>query len=356
MSLLSEEEFIDLCFRPLTKAGEERGDSACSANPLNLDDDAALLTPAPGHQLVLSKDILLAGQHFFPDDHAADIAAKALAVNLSDLAAKAATPCGFLLGIALPEAPTKAWGLEFANGLREMSERYNCPLLGGDTTGSKGGLMLSVTVLGEVKEGEMIKRSGAAVGDHLFVTGTLGDAALGFKLKTGALNGSRAGLSHNQQRDLLTRYHRPRPRLEAVPLLRQYATAAMDLSDGVVSDLPKLAAASGLEASVTLPAIPLSEAARQCCDGPDAGPDAETLFDEMISWGDDYELLFAVPERNIPPLIKAANSLGLPLRDIGTLKPKTQKSGPQVTWADKDGTPTTLKAKPFCHFRETKQT
>lgn len=352
MSLLSEDEIIDLCFRPLTKAGDQRGDRACSVNPLNLEDDAALLTPAPGHQLVLSKDILLAGQHFFKDDHAADIAAKALAVNLSDLAAKAATPCGFLLGLALPEAPTKAWGLEFANGLREMSERYDCPLLGGDTTGSKGGLMLSVTVLGEVKEGGMIKRSGAAVGDHLFVTGTLGDAALGYKLKTGALNGSRAGLSHNQQRDLLTRYHRPRPRLEAQPLLRQFATAAMDLSDGLVRDLPKLAAASGLEATVSLPAIPLSEAARQCCDSPDAG----TLFDEIISWGDDYELLFTVKESEVTALQKAATTLGLPLRDIGTLKQRAQKSGPPVTWVDEDGSPTTLKAKPFCHFGETKQT
>ena len=183
---LSEDELIARYFAPL--AGEAG---------LALKDDVARMTPPPGRDLVLTVDALVAGVHFFADDPAPLIAAKALRVNLSDLAAKGATPLGFLLALALPRGVEAAWIEAFAAGLGDDARAYRCPLLGGDTVKTPGPLTISITALGSVAPGAMPVRTGVRPGDRLYVSGTIGDAALGLKIRLGQGPGSRSGIATN---------------------------------------------------------------------------------------------------------------------------------------------------------------
>ncbi len=206
----SEDELIARFFAPM--AGE---------GGLGLKDDAACLRPAPGHDLVLTVDGLTAGIHFLADDRPQSIARKALAVNVSDLAAKAAEPSGFLLTLALPDDWTEAWLAGFAEGLAEAADAFRCPLLGGDTVRANGPLWLSVTALGQVAAGRMVPRGGAQPGDRLCVTGTIGDAALGLALRRGERPAWAARLSPDEQHALVDRYLHPRPRLAVATALGQ---------------------------------------------------------------------------------------------------------------------------------------
>ena len=183
---------------------------------LGLKDDAALLTPPPGRDLVLTTDALVAGVHFFADDPAGAIARKALRVNLSDLAAKGAAPLGFLLSLALPAGWTADWLEDFARGLGEDARAYDCPLLGGDTVKTPGPLTLSITALGSAPTGGMVARTGVRPGDRLYVSGTIGDAALGLRLRLG----QGPLLSEARRLHLLDRYLLPRPRLALAPAMR----------------------------------------------------------------------------------------------------------------------------------------
>ena len=265
----TEDELIEKLFAPLAgPAG------------LGLMDDAALL-PA-GEESVATVDALVAGVHFFADDPPGAIAKKALRVNLSDLAAKGAEPLGFLLALALPEDWTNDWLAAFAQGLGEDASRFSCPLLGGDTVKTPGPLTLSITALGRVRE-RFIARAGAKVGDGVFVSGTIGDAALGLRLRKDPAFATR--LSASSREFLLDRYLLPRPRLDLAPLLRENASAAMDISDGLLGDLAKLARASKVSARVALADIPFSDAARE------ALALAPELLETLLSGGDDYELL-----------------------------------------------------------------
>ena len=171
-----EDRLIARYFKPLARHPAAFG----------LSDDAAAITPPAGHDLVLKTDGLIAGVHFFPDDPADDVARKALRVNLSDLAAKGAAPLGFLLAIALPKGFSEDWLAAFARGLGEDADRYQCPLLGGDTDSTPGPISISIAAFGTLPQGTMVRRSGARVGDHVFVTGTIGDAALGLRLRQDA--------------------------------------------------------------------------------------------------------------------------------------------------------------------------
>ncbi len=243
----TEDELIERLFAPL---GGPAG--------LGLRDDAALL-PA-GEESVATMDALVAGVHFFADDPPGAIAKKALRVNLSDLAAKGAEPMGFLLALALPEGWTNAWLEAFAQGLGEDAARFGCPLIGGDTVKTLGPLTIAITALGRTK-GRFVPRAGAKVGDGVFVSGTIGDAALGLRLRKDPAFAAR--LSPSSRDFLLERYLLPRPRLELAPLLRQGASAAMDISDGLLGDLGKLARASKVSARVLLADIPFSEAAQE---------------------------------------------------------------------------------------------
>jgi thiamine-monophosphate kinase len=265
----SEFELIEKLFAPL----------AAPAG-LGLKDDAALL-PA-GEESVATVDAVVAGVHFFADDPPGAIAKKALRVNLSDLAAKGAEPIGFLLALALPEGWTNAWLEAFAQGLGEDAGRFDCPLIGGDTVKTPGPLMISITALGRTK-GRFVPRVGAKIGDGVFVSGTIGDAALGLRLRKDPALAAR--LSPAARDFLLDRYLLPRPRLELAPLLREGASAAMDISDGLLGDLAKLARASKASARVELEKIPFSEAAREALA---LAPD---LIETLLCGGDDYEIL-----------------------------------------------------------------
>lgn len=300
MARLSEDELIARHFGPLAgPAG------------LGLCDDAALLTPEPGSDLVLTVDALVAGIHFFPDDPPGDIAAKALGVNLSDLAAKGADPTGFLLALALPEGWTEAWLAGFCSGLRTIADAFACPLIGGDTVKAAGGLTVSVTAIGQVPQGRMVRRTTARPGDLICVTGSIGDAVLGLVLASGASAPWRDALSEAEAAFLLDRYRRPCPRLAISGLLRDLAHAAMDVSDGLLGDAAKMLRASGVSGRIALDRVPFSAAARSALA---AEPSRR---DGLVTGGDDYEILFTLPPHRLASLRDGASRIGLPVSVIG---------------------------------------
>ncbi len=306
----SEDELIARFFAPLAGEGS-----------LGLKDDAACLQPLPGHDLVLTVDGLAAGVHFLADDRPASIAHKALAVNVSDLAAKGAEPIGFLLTLALPADWTEAWLAGFSQGLAQAAEAFRCPLLGGDTVQTRGPLWLSVTALGQVPSGRMVPRGGARPGDRICVTGTIGDAALGLALRRGDRPVWASGLARDEKDFLLDRYLHPQPRLALVQALREHASAAMDVSDGLVGDLAKMMRASATTATIDLQAVPVSAAARAALAG---RPD---LLDLLVTGGDDYEILCTVPDERVTAFLAAAASAGVEAAAIGTVR---KGEGPPV--------------------------
>jgi thiamine-monophosphate kinase len=294
----SEDSLIARFFAPI--AGE---------GALGLKDDAARLSPKPDHDLVLTVDALVERVHFLPEDAPGSIARKALGVNVSDLAAKGADPAGFLLSLALPDEWTERWLAEFAAGLGEASREFSCPLLGGDTVKARGPLTLSVTAVGQVPAGWMVLRTTAAAGDVVCVTGTIGDAALGLKLRSAPAWAD--GLSPQEQGHLADRYLHPRPRHRLAAALRRHANAAMDVSDGLAGDLAKMMRASGVGAVVETDQVPLSGAAAKAVG---SSPD---LLDLALTGGDDYEILCTVPEKNLDSFRKEADRVGITLSVIG---------------------------------------
>ncbi len=295
-----EFELIARHFAPIAGAGG-----------LGLIDDAGLLRPPRGHEIVVTVDALVAGVHFFPDDPPASIARKALAVNLSDLAAKGARPEGFVLSLALPKGWDEAWLAAFASGLAGIATESSCPLIGGDTVSTPGPLMLSITAFGSVPTGRMVLRSGAKPGDLVLVSGTIGDGALGLKVHGPAKPGWVAQLGEAERVFLADRYLHPQPRLALAAALQSHASAAMDVSDGLVGDLGKLLRASRVGAEIDLDAVPLSDAAR-------AAVMADPALAEL-AWtgGDDYEILCTASEREYPALVAVAQAAGIALTRIG---------------------------------------
>lgn len=283
MHLMGEFDLITRHFRrPLP--------ASASHIALGVGDDAALLRPAPGMALAISCDMLVAGRHFFADTDACGLGHKALAVNLSDLAATGARPLGCTLALALPAADD-AWLAAFSRGLLALAEAHACPLIGGDTT--RGPLNLCITVLGEVPHGQALLRSGAQAGDDVWISGTLGGARLALH----ALQG-RAGLPDLPAPLLAAarqRLERPTPRLALGLALRGIATACMDLSDGLAGDLPHILAASGRPDAPL--AATLNEAALLALTAPWAAPglDEQARLMLALAGGDDYELLFTAP-------------------------------------------------------------
>ena len=281
---------------------------------LGLRDDAAVVAPPPGCDLVLTKDALVAGVHFFADDPPGAIAQKALRVNLSDLAAKGAEPLGFLLGLALPPDWTPDWLNAFMQGLGADAALYACPLIGGDTVATPGPLTLSLTALGAVPAGRMVRRQSARPGDHIYVSGTIGDAALGLRLRRGEPRDAAwiAGLAEDQRRHLAGRYLLPQPRLALRAALLGHASAAMDVSDGLIGDCAKLLG-GGVSGHIELAHVPLSPAARAAAA---LGPD---LFETAITGGDDYEILCAVAPAEARAFAAAASAARVPVTCIGVV-------------------------------------
>src|SRR6266550_9472269 len=298
-----EERLIARYFAPLAK----------HPGALGLTDDAAAITPPAGCDLVLKTDGIVGGVHFFPDDPPDMVAKKALRVNLSDLAAKGATPLGFLLTLALPEEIGDAWLAPFARGLGADAQAFGCPLLGGDTDRTGGPITISIAALGAVPQGKMLRRAGAKAGDRVVVTGTIGDAALGLLLRRDVSAAQRWDLDREARDWLETRYLVPEPRNAIAEILRMHASAAMDVSDGLAGDLAKLCRASAVTAEIEVARIPLSEGARAALSKEPA------LIETIITGGDDYEVLACVPADKIQALRQQASAAGVPISEIGVV-------------------------------------
>lgn len=312
-----------------------------ATNPaaLSLKDDAALLTQLPPSGLVITSDALVAGSHFFEDDDPGDAAYKALATNVSDLAAKAAKPLGYTLNLALAEAPSPDWAARFASGLSRAQERFGIALLGGDTVTARGAWWMSVTAFGEAPERGMVRRCGAKPGDWLYVSGTLGDSALGLELRLGK-GGFGAALSPQDREFLLQRYLYPEPRLALSGALAQFASAAMDISDGLALDLIRLCRASNVTAEVAASSVPLSEAARAALE---ASPRS---ISAILAGGDDYEILAAVAAEHAAPFEAAASKSGVPVTRIGAIGAGMDAP----IFLNADGTALNLETHGFEHF------
>jgi thiamine-monophosphate kinase len=285
---------------------------------LGLSDDAACLTPPEGHDLVVTADALVAGVHFFADDPPDKIARKALRANLSDLAAKGATPAGFLLSLALAKDCGDPWLRSFARGLKADAKEFACPLLGGDSVWTPGRVTIAITAFGTLPKGSMVKRRGARAGDVVLVTGAIGDAALGLKLRTDKKTARRWKLSARQEKHLRDRYLVPQPRNALAEALREHATAAMDVSDGLAGDLAKLCRVSGVSAQIEAARVPLSSAA-QAALAADA-----TALELILTGGDDYEVVCTVPPGRVASFQAAAKAIGVSLSEIGVVTPGTR--------------------------------
>jgi thiamine-monophosphate kinase len=298
----AEDSLIARYFRPL---------AAADPGAFDLTDDAAILK-ALGADIVVTTDAIVEGVHFLPGDPPETIAQKALRVNLSDLAAKGATPAGFVLTLAL-RSVDDAWLSAFARGLEADASRFVCPLLGGDTVSTPGPLMASITAFGRIAPGRMVRRSGAKPGDRVMVTGSIGDAALGLDILRGGKVAGVFGDGHAARLALVRRYLVPEPRNALAGVIRDHAHAAMDVSDGLAGDLAKLCAASSLSAVIDVPAIPVSEPAAAALAAGAASMEA------LICAGDDYEILCAIPEDGFEAFSQAAAAAGVAASSIGTL-------------------------------------
>jgi thiamine-monophosphate kinase len=322
---LGEFELIDRFFRPLASpAGRARDDVA-----LGIGDDGAILRPPPGQELIAVLDTLVAGRHFLPDADPRSIAHRALAVNLSDLAAMGARPAWALLGLTLPESDERF--LEgFAAGWRALAQAHDVALVGGDTT--RGPMSFTVQLTGFAPPGAALRRSGAAPGDHLYVSGTVGDAGAGL-----AVLQSRLRADAGAARALVARHEFPTPRVALGLALRGIASACIDVSDGLAADASRLAEASGCGLVLDLDALPLSPSLR-------AAADIGAVREFALRGGEDYELAFAVPEARVAAL-EAAAPLPVAITRIGRLEARRGlrlRSGTQISEAEPQG---------YDHFR-----
>lgn len=286
---------------------------------LGLKDDAALFTPTDGHQLVITKDAMVEGVHF-PDGHyGGNVAEKLLRVNLSDLAAKGARPLGYCLSLAIPRSVTETHLRGFASGLKDVQQAYDFTLWGGDTVSTSGPFVVSATFIGQVPTGKMVKRSGAEVGDDVWLTGTIGDAYLGLQNVLGKSVQPRPTPAQLWQWE--EAYLRPVPRLLFRKILRQYASAALDISDGFLADAEHLAQSSGISLEFDIGHVPLSQATQNWLD---AQMQKQAAYESLLSGGDDYEILFTARLHDSEAIEKMAADLGLEVTKIGRAVRQTE--------------------------------
>ena len=295
---------------------------------LGIGDDAALLTPATGMSLAVAVDTLVAGRHFPAQTDAADVGYKALAVNLSDLAAMGARPGWATLALTLPEV-NEDWLTGFAEGFFQLADRFNVALVGGDTT--RGPLTITVQVQGQVEASRALRRDAAKPGQHLFVSGTPGDAAC-------ALQKLQAG--ERVEPELLTRLNRPEPRVCFGMALAGVAAAAIDISDGLLADLRHILDASGYGAQVNVDAITRSEGLQSLAD--------EVALACQLGGGDDYELCFTVDADCVEQVYRLAEGCELPMAEIGIIEPQAG-----IRCVREDGSPYMPVVEGFDHFRKT---
>ncbi len=292
----SEEAIIGAFFAPLASG---------FPGAFGLKDDCAAIALEPGCDLVVTADAVIEGVHFFPGAMANEIAWKALAVNVSDLVAKGATPFAYMMMIALPGAPERRWLAAFAEGLYHAQEAFGCRLIGGDTDRTPGPLSVSITAFGSVPAGRMVRRSTARPGDLVYVSGTIGDAALGLDQRRDV------GLSAYYGRP--DRFSTPQPPVALAPVVRDIASAAMDVSDGLVKDFGRMCSASGVGGRIEAQRVPLSEEARAVLTV------EETTIEHLITGGEDYEVLLTIAPERAGDFERAAEAAGAPVTRIGAI-------------------------------------
>ena len=311
---------------------------------LKLLDDAAVYTPGNGQDLILTQDTLIEGVHFFNGEYGAGTASRLMAVNLSDLAAKGARPVGYLLSVAWPKhlnsIDLQKWMKAFTKGLQTEQEKYGFTLFGGDTVKTDGPMSLSATFLGVVPKAKAVLRSGASIGDDVWVTGTIGDAYLGLQLAQDASS----ILAHNPDpEDLWTweeAFRHPTPRLLFRKTLRKYARACADISDGLISEAGHIAKASGKCLTINIADMPLSRASSTWCDL--KRPEDRRV--ELASAGDDYELLFTSKPEHTEHILHGAKKINLPVTRIGKVS-----QGQGVDCLGLNGKSLTLKKSGYSH-------
>ena len=313
-----EFELIAELFAPLSKN---------APGAFGLTDDAAVLTPPPGHELVLKTDAIVEGIHFFRNDPPASVAQKALRVNLSDLAAKGAVPAGYMMVLLLPDWPDMSWLRAFADGLATDQARFGLSLMGGDTSATPGPLSVAISAFGFVPAGAMIRRVGATPGDLVFVSGTIGDAGGGLSV----LKENRSDAA------LIARYRVPEPRLALGPLLRGIASASLDVSDGLIADLRHIADVSHVRIEVDAARIPLSNALKTLW-GADAATWAATA-------GDDYEIAFTARASRRADVASAAARSAVAVTEIGRVV-----AGEGAVLLDAQGREIALARAGYAHF------
>ena len=302
---------------------------------LGVGDDSALLSVKPEHELAVSTDTLLSGVHFFALADPCNLGHKALAVNLSDLAAMGATPRWFTLALTLPEID-HPWLVAFSTGLLTLAAENAIELVGGDTT--RGPLSMTLTAMGEIPQGKALRRDAAKTGDDIWVSGTLGDAALGLRCMQGRIE-----LSQTQRAYVVDRLERPQPRVELGLRLRELARSAIDISDGLLADLGHICERSKLGARIEYKCVPMSSALR--------GQDAAVITECVLAGGDDYELCFTAPPAARAALAVISSDLGLALTRIGTMLDAHDAHG--VTLIGENGEPLALTHSGYDHFAPT---
>jgi thiamine-monophosphate kinase len=322
---LGEFERIARFFAPLAGPGA-----------LNLTDDVALIDGPAGEQYALTTDTIIEGVDYFPDDPPFQVAQKLLRVNLSDIAAKGATPFGYLLTTALPKAQGDAWLAPFTQGLAADQKEFGVMLLGGDSSGTPGPATLTLALIGRVAKGRAVLRSTARAGDRIYVSGTLGDSALGLAVRKGEIGQE---ITDAQRDYLIDRYRLPRPRVALGPRLGDIAHAMIDISDGLLSDLGHICTASRLRGVVRQPFLPVSPAARAAIA---ANP---RLNIAVTGGGDDYELLFTVPAEAAEAIAQASAAVGVPVTAIGAME-----EGEGLALLDAAGQEVKVEQTGYAHF------
>lgn len=325
-SLETEFDLIARLFAPLSD----------TAHGLNLTDDVGLVPQSDGRSCVTS-DMIVAGVHFLPDDPPDLIARKLVRVNVSDLCAKGAVPTACLLSAAFNRDRETAWLDAFTGGLAQDLDAYGLTLIGGDTVRTPGPDTFSLTAFGQTGEGGLVRRTGAQAGDNLYVTGTIGDAGLGLMI----LRGDLGPVALGTRTRLEGRYHLPQPRMDFGKALPGFASAALDVSDGLVADTAHLAETSGLAAQIEFDRVPLSSSSSRVVKKD------PSLHLSLLGTGDDYEILFAAPAGAADAIAEASGLSETPVTRIGTL---LEGAAGDVTVVDAQGDAMEIMVSGFKHF------
>jgi thiamine-monophosphate kinase len=333
--LNSEEAIIGAYFAPL---------SSGFPGAFGLKDDCAAIALAHGQELVVTTDAVIEGVHFFAGEAPAAIAWKALAVNVSDLTAKGATPLAYLLAIAFPNAPERDWLAAFTDGLRQAQSAFGCHLAGGDTDRTPGPLSVTITAFGMVVAGGMVRRATARPGDEVFVSGRIGDATLGLALRRDPALAGRWQLAVSERGLFDAALSRPHPPVALAAALHAHASAAMDISDGLVKDFDRMCRASGCAGRLEAERVPLSDPARRL-----AASGAVSLAD-LITGGEDYQVLACVPPKQNGAFVRMAAEAGVAVTRIGQIVEAGESDGAGAHVVDPSGRTMALRGTGWDHF------